>query len=259
MKKPFVACHMLASLDGKIDGAFFDAEQTLPAIKIYGELRGHYDPQATIYGTTTMLGGFADGYADIAETPTMDSAASAENSANDSAAQTSVSSSAAGQRDFINPQGKATGSFIVSLDPAGSLAFSSDTIKKKGRPAAHVIQVLTQRASSSYTAYLQKKGVSYLFAGREQIDCGLLIDKLAEHFDTERIMIAGGGITNQSFLNEGLIDELSLVIAPMIDGNASSAALFRQPDFLASAGPAAFHLIDAKSPAKDILWLRYGR
>lgn len=61
MERPFVVCHMLASLDGKIDGAFFGAQQTAPALQVYGELRGFYGCQATLYGTTTMLGGYADG------------------------------------------------------------------------------------------------------------------------------------------------------------------------------------------------------
>ena len=61
MERPFVVCHMLASLDGKIDGAFFGAPQTAPALQVYGELRGFYSCQATLYGTITMLGGYADG------------------------------------------------------------------------------------------------------------------------------------------------------------------------------------------------------
>lgn len=61
MERPFVVCHMLASLDGKIDGACFGAQQTAPALQVYGELRGFYGCQATLYGTTTMLGGYADG------------------------------------------------------------------------------------------------------------------------------------------------------------------------------------------------------
>ena len=61
MERPFVVCHMLASLDGKIDGAFFGAPQTAPALQVYGELRGFYSCQSTLYGTTTMLGGYADG------------------------------------------------------------------------------------------------------------------------------------------------------------------------------------------------------
>lgn len=57
MERPFVVCHMLTSLDGKIDGAFFGVPETIPAIKAYGELRSFYGCQATLYGTTTMLGG----------------------------------------------------------------------------------------------------------------------------------------------------------------------------------------------------------
>ena len=57
----FVICHMLASLDGKIDGDFFSMPESAPAIEAYGKLRGFYKCQATLYGTTTMLGGYADG------------------------------------------------------------------------------------------------------------------------------------------------------------------------------------------------------
>ena len=50
-KKPFVVCHMLASLDGKIDGAFFGMPETAPALKAYGDLRGFYGCPAILYGT----------------------------------------------------------------------------------------------------------------------------------------------------------------------------------------------------------------
>ena len=42
MERPFVVCHMLTSLDGKIDGTFFGVPETIPAIKTYGELRSFY-------------------------------------------------------------------------------------------------------------------------------------------------------------------------------------------------------------------------
>lgn len=47
-------------------------------------------------------------------------------------------------------------SFIVSVDPKGELAFSSHAIEKKGRPASHVIEVLTEQALPEYLAYLKK-------------------------------------------------------------------------------------------------------
>lgn len=57
MEKPYVICHMLTSLDGKIDGAYFDADECVPALKAYGELRSDFGCQATLYGTMTMQGG----------------------------------------------------------------------------------------------------------------------------------------------------------------------------------------------------------
>ncbi len=61
MDRPFVVCHMLSSLDGKIDGEFFSAPECRPALAEYGNLRGFYGCQATLYGTTTMIGSYADG------------------------------------------------------------------------------------------------------------------------------------------------------------------------------------------------------
>ncbi len=63
----FVVCHMLASLDGKIDGAFFGCPEAAPALEAYSSLREFYHCQAVLYGTTTMRGGFADGPAPAAD------------------------------------------------------------------------------------------------------------------------------------------------------------------------------------------------
>lgn len=42
MNKPYVVCHMLASIDGKIDGAYMSAPENGPAGKAYGNLRKVY-------------------------------------------------------------------------------------------------------------------------------------------------------------------------------------------------------------------------
>ena len=109
MERPFVVCHMLTSLDGKIDGAFFSTPETAPALKAYGELRGFYGCQATVYGTATMLGGYADGRVPGLPAPKQNPPI----------------------EDWISPEGKTMDSFIVSVDPKWELAFSSHAIEKK--------------------------------------------------------------------------------------------------------------------------------
>lgn len=235
MNRPFVVCHMFTSLDGKIDGSFFGAPESRPGLLEYGKIRGFYDCQATLYGTTTMIGSYSDGLA----------------------GELSSASAVYPKEDYVaEPDVK---NYIVSMDPKGILGWSSNYIEKKGRPKAHVIEVLTEAASDAYLAYLRKFDISYVFAGKEKVDCRVLLDKLKRLFSIEKLMIAGGGIVNWSFLQEGLIDELSIVMAPVADGSATAASVFEQSEFASDKKPMAFRLKEVKQIEGGSLWLRYQR
>lgn len=232
MEKPFVVCHMFVSMDGKIDGAFMGHPAAVPARTEYGNLRSFYHCDATLYGTVTMAGGFAEGWE----------------------AHIPHSSTRYPKEDWL--ASSVVKNYIISVDPKGKLAWSGSYIEKKGRPKAHAAEVLTEQISEDYLGYLRGFGISYLFAGEKQLNCALLLHKLKTKLGIERLMLAGGGYINGSFLAEGLIDEVSLVIAPVADGNTHSVSSFERFDFL-SQTPAAFSLLEAKKLAGDGLWLRY--
>ena len=233
MEKPFVVCHMLSSIDGKIDGDFMSAPENTPVREEYGKLRGFYGCQATLYGTVTMEGSYAEGLA--GELPHGDIVYMTE--------------------DFVAPSD--VKNYIVSIDPKGILGWNSCYIEKKGRPRAHVIEVLTEQVSGDYLAYLRGFGISYIFAGKKQLDCELVLRKLKTLFGIERLMIAGGGLINWSFLKEGLIDEVSLVLSPLAGGRREVASVFTKADFLPDHAPVAFTLKEVKQIPGDGLWLRY--
>ena len=94
-----------------------------------------------------------------------------------------------------------------------------------------MIEALTEQVAPEYLSYLQNQGVSYLFAGEKRLNCTLLLEKLHRLFGINKLMLAGGGIVNGSFLAENLVDELSLVIAPVADGG-NGVSSFTQVDFL---------------------------
>lgn len=233
MEKPFVVCHICTSLDGKLDGAYQSAPAAAPALAEYGKLRSFYRCEATLYGTVTMARGFSDGL--LKRVP--------------------AASGAYPKEDWFAPHQEAP--YIISVDPRGTLAFSSGTLEKKGRPKAHIVQALTQSVSAAYLAYLRQRGVSYLFAGKDSLDCALLLHKLEVLLGIQRLMLAGGGYMNGTFLQERLIDELSVVVAPVADGDPQAVSLFERHDFLPKRPPAAFSLIEAKPLEGDVLWLRY--
>ena len=233
MEKPFVVCHMLTSLDGKIDGAYMSAPVCGPALAKYSEIRGFYGCDATLYGTTTMLGGYSAGRAPD-ELP---------------------DSSAYPMEDYAAPS--EVQNYIVSVDPAGVLGWESGYIEKKGRPRAHVIEALTKRVDPRYLAYLRQFDISYIFAGEDTLDCALLLHKLKALFGIEKLMVAGGGLINWSFAQAGLLDEVSIVMAPVADGSTTAVSVFEKADFLPERSPISFTMKEAERITGGGLWMRY--
>lgn len=97
--------------------------------------------------------------------------------------------------------------------------------------------------------------MSYLFGGRTKIDLAKVLDKLAKQFGIRRLLLEGGGKINGTFLAANLIDELSILVAPIADGGIGTPALF---DAKEGRGPARrLRLLSVKKVRGDIVWLRY--
>lgn len=147
--------------------------------------------------------------------------------------------------------------YYVSADASGKVGWTTNTLNYENRPTAHIIEVLTEKASNAYRDLLRRLGISYIIAGKEQLDCTLASQKLYKQFDIKTLMVSGGGYINGSFLSEGLIDELSLVIVPATDSSSDTVTLFEKADYLSKNTPVEFSLIDVEKLKGDGVWLRY--
>jgi len=56
--------------------------------------------------------------------------------------------------------------------------------------------VLSEQVSDAYLAGLREDGVSYIFAGRRELDLGLALEVLNRVLGIEHLEVNGGGITN---------------------------------------------------------------
>src|SRR6267378_1550482 len=143
-----------------------------------------------------------------------------------------------------------TRSYAIAIDPSGKLTWRSNAIDD-----AHVITVLTERVSDDYLAFLESRGVSYVFGGRASIDLRRVLAKLRTAFGIRRLLLEGGGTINGSFLAAGLIDELSILIAPVADGSVGTPTLF---DAMTGKGLGRkLRLISISRIKGDLVWLRY--
>jgi hypothetical protein len=53
MNRPYVICHILSSLDGKINGPFMAEESTMELSSQYGKIREGMQADAWLFGATT--------------------------------------------------------------------------------------------------------------------------------------------------------------------------------------------------------------
>ena len=144
----------------------------------------------------------------------------------------------------------------VSIDPSGVLGWDKNYIIYQDT-RAHVIEVLTNKASNSYKDLLRKLGISYIIAGDTTLDYEVLLEKLKKLFKIELLMLGGGGVLNWSFIQEGLCDEVSVVMAASSDGSTKTPTLFMEKEGLSDDKPVHFKLEDVKIMEGDSLWLRY--
>lgn len=142
----------------------------------------------------------------------------------------------------------------VALDPQGKLHYGQDHAA-----GDHVIAVLGEHVSDAYLGELQRDGVSYLFAGPDGRDLSKALGTLTHEFGITTLILQGGGRINGAFLKAGLIDEISILVYPGIDGLAGVSSIF---EFAGAPGerPAAemsLRLIGSETLTGGTVWLRY--
>lgn len=232
MDRPYIICHILSALDGKITGAFMETEANQNANREFGRIREEYQAQAWLYGTTTTkeFTGFRK--------PDL-----------------SLLSEEVPDGDYVAETGWDL--YYVSLDTLGKIAWDSGIYKRAGRPDSHIIEILTEKTPSTYRAYLRKQGVSYILAGVDTLDCKAAAQKLKSLFGIGKMLICGGGTVNWSFLSQGVVDELSLLLSPVADGDPNTPTIFERMEKFDQSKPALFYLKNVSRLPNDVVHLTY--
>ena len=224
--RPRVICHMMTSVDGRIitEGWPLSPEGR----RQYEQVHATYEPDAWICGRVTMEQHFASGVR------------SDDEIAREYHGPPRDDFVASGEHD----------SFAIAVDPRGKLVWESGDVE-----GDHIVALLTHRVSDDYLGTLRECGVSYLLAGHADVDLSLALEKVAARLGVRTLMLEGGGGINGSFLRDGLIDEVSLLVAPVADGRVGTPTLF---DVLgADVTPRRLTLESVERRADDVLALRY--
>jgi 2,5-diamino-6-(ribosylamino)-4(3H)-pyrimidinone 5'-phosphate reductase len=224
--RPRVICHMLSSVDGRIvtDGWPLTPEARRECERVHAR----YEPDGWLCGRVTMEP-FAKRMRSEAEVARQQAGS-------------------APREDYRAPGDH--DSFAFAIDPKGRLAWESSDID-----GDHVVAILSERVSDEYLTFLRERGVSYILAGADDLDLPCALEKIGAGFGVRTLMLEGGGHINGGMLRAGLIDEVSLLIAPVADGRTRTPALFDIDG--GDVAPRALALEAVERLADGMLWLRY--
>ena len=214
---------MLSSVDGKIDGAVMGAVMDEAEYEATSE---QFKGNAWLCGRTTMQEILDDDepFVSTANTP-------------------------------AGPQpvhvGRRAESYAVCVDTRGKLRWTSGDLR-----GDHLVCILSEQVPADYLAMLREKGASYIVAGSSSVDLSKAMDLLGEHFGIRTLLLEGGGHINGAFLEADLVDEVSLLVVPGIDGRHDIPAIF---DGVSPSRKTAvpLRLKSLEQRGHDALWIRY--
>ncbi len=228
MNRPHIICHMVTSIDGKVTGDFLSRPECEKATEIYYEINRNYKADGFICGRNTMEESFAG---------------------KEDAPRYKYKNAEVPSGDFIGD--KNAKFFAISFDRHGHIGWKSNYIKDEdpGYDNAHIIEVVEYDALSTLSlAYFRDIGVSYIGTIGENIP--LALQKLKENFGINKLLLEGGSAINASFLYADVIDELSIVVAPVI-ATRDDKSLFEYSKIT------DFKLKEIKQYDNGVVWMNY--
>ncbi|WP_405297937.1 2,5-diamino-6-(ribosylamino)-4(3H)-pyrimidinone 5'-phosphate reductase [Methanobrevibacter sp.] len=99
---------------------------------------------------------------------------------------------------------------------------------------------------------LKKRGVKFFFSGDKRVDLKALMNYLHEE-GIGKLMLEGGATLNFSMIKAGLIDEISICVAPMVVGGADAKTFFDGDGFNTMDESVKLELIDYYPLDKDFI------
>ena len=228
---PKIICHIMSSVDGRLLTERwtdpFDGKSKGELMGIYAAIGRKLDTDAWMFGKKTLQEGyFPKKFHTSDKTP------------------------------LVHPISylahKTSSRLFVVIDPDADILYESSTVR-----GDRIVTILPETAPAAYLEHLQQRDISYLFAGAKSDDLHAAMKAGVETFGVETLSLQGGGIIDGAFLQAGLIDELSLVIYPGIDGSAGSTSIFH---YIGKGNPSqgqSLELLSVKEMEDGVVWLRY--
>ena len=143
----------------------------------------------------------------------------------------------------------------VVFDIQGRLHYKSPTLPS----GEHIVAVLGSHVTRAYQKELEEIGVSYIMRtpGSKLEETQSALKHLEHDFNVKHMLLEGGAITCGNFLQMGLVDELSMIVYPGLDGESGHPSVIECQGVVEPLKKNRLELIDCETVGSGYVWLRY--
>ncbi|HVX47274.1 MAG TPA: dihydrofolate reductase family protein [Mycobacteriales bacterium] len=124
-------------------------------------------------------------------------------------------------------------------------------------PDWDVLVLACRSTPADYLAYLREKRICYLIAGDDRVDLTEALSAMAARVGIRCVLSTAGGGLNGALLRAGLIDELSLTIAPALVGGLGTPSVLDGAPLAIGERPTPLRLLSVHTDASGSVRLHY--
>jgi len=117
-----------------------------------------------------------------------------------------------------------------------------------------LVLLISETTPASYRDYLEERQYDYIVAGRDRVDLSLALGEVKRRYGVNVLRVDSGGDLVVAMLKAGLVDEISLLLAPVLAG-VDQRRMFRSLD--GTGTPISLDLRAVEQLPSGLLHLRY--
>ncbi len=137
--------------------------------------------------------------------------------------------------EIMERQGRTTWTSVVD----GRGRFRNGYIAATDNPSTYMIHLVSAAAPSEYLAFLRARMIPYLIEGKERVDLQKMLWKVKQKLNVSTILTSSGGKLSGALIRASLLDEINLLVCPVVIGGYATPTLFASPEIDWTTGGAS--------------------
>ena len=215
---PKVIIYNAISLDGRIN--FFDTDS-----KLYYEIASKWNVDAVLMGTNTLIKGFNPETGDLFDLANFGD-------------------------DEID-----TFPLLVVPDSGGKIRIWNKVLEMSF--IKDILVLCSRSTPQEYMNFLDELNIKYMVIGYNKVNLGIALEELNTQFGVKSLRVDSGGTLNGVLLRDDLVDEVCVLLNPVMVGGMSPNSIYTSPDLETSEQAIDLKLIKMEQLKNEIIFLQY--